>query len=158
MPKNTRCRGSVPAITRRNPGIARENRGLTLFDFGRKTANMKKAQPGFLALFIASAVLCPLALMVPLSQVGCGTIKSAQPLASAATNAFPRTVATIDGLKVVADNSSNTALVTAVDLIAALAIGGLGVWAKITHGAVVNNSAAIAAQQAHQTNGPPTNT
>ena len=119
---------------------------------------MQKAQPGFLALFIASAVLCPLALMVPLSQLGCGTIKSSQPLASAATNAFPRTVATIDGLKVVADNSTNTALVTAVDLVAALCIGGLGVWAKITHGTVAANSAAIAANTANQTLSPPNKT
>ena len=119
---------------------------------------MKKAQPGFLALFIASAVLCPLALMVPLCETGCGTIKSAQPLASAATNAFPRTVATIDGLKVVADNSSNQAVVTAVDLFAALAIGGLGVWANITHGTVAANSAAIAANQANQNLSPPNKT
>ena len=145
----------MPAIPRRTPGLAHENSGLTLFDFGRKTANMKKAQPGLLTVFIATAVLCPLALMIPLCETGCGTINSAQPLASAATNAFPKTVATIDGLKVVADNSSNQALVTAVDLFAALAIGGLGVWAKITHGTVANNSAAIAANQANQNNTPP---
>jgi hypothetical protein len=116
---------------------------------------MKKLQPGFLAMFLASCILCPLALMVPLSQLGCGTIKSAQPLASAATNAFPKTVATIDGLKVVADNSTNTGIVTAVDLVAALCIGGLGVWAKLTHGTVAANSAAIAANQANQNLSPP---
>ena len=111
---------------------------------------MRKLQPHFLAVVIVCSLAAPLALMVPMAMIGCGTISSSQPLSVAATNAFPRTVATIDGLKVVADNSTNTALVTAVDLAAAVAIGGLGVWAKITHGKVADNSAAIAAQSQNQ--------
>ena len=148
--------GHVAPITRRIPGDARENRVLTLFWFGRKTAHMKKLQPGFLALVLAVTIICPLAFVSSVMTTGCTTGKMAQSNAAAATNAYPRTVATIDGLKVVADNSSNTAVVTAVDLFAALAIGGLGVWAKITHGTVVKNSAAIAANLANQNLSPPT--
>lgn len=107
---------------------------------------MAKLQLPFLGVALSCFIAMPLAFCLPLAITGCGSLSGSQPLSQAATNAAPKLVAAIDGLKIVADNSGNTTIGEAADIAAALAIAGLGIWAKITHGQVTANTAAIAAQ------------
>jgi hypothetical protein len=110
---------------------------------------MRKLSPWTMGSLIAVAAVGAALIVLPMATTGCKTASMLQANAIAATNAYPKTVATIDGLRVIADTSGSNTLATVVDIGAALAIGGLGVWAKLMHGQVANNSAAIAANVAN---------
>ena len=74
---------------------------------------------------------------------GCSSTQQKDPLHQDAAAVFPRTVAQLDGLKVIADASpANIYTETAGGLIA-LALGGLGMWARMTHGRVSQNTADV---------------
>jgi hypothetical protein len=107
-----------------------------------KSPDLRKLQLPMLVLVLGTAVACPLALLCTLS---CSSLSGSQPLACAATNAFPKVVASIDGLKVVADSTGNSTVEAIAGLIASVAIGGIGMWAKLTHGQVAQNTATLAA-------------
>ena len=109
---------------------------------------MKRLQPLFLSLVIATAITTPAAFLVSISSTGCSTLTGGQPLNVAATNAFPKLTAALDQANALAQNSGNGTVAAVGGAVISFLLGGLGVWAKITHGSVQNLQATAAAQPA----------
>jgi hypothetical protein len=108
---------------------------LDTAEAARHAASMRnnRTQPVYLALVLLTFTAC---LAGVLLLPGCSSPRNPQSFKDSATAVYPKTVAALDGLKVTLDNSPSNVFTESAAAVIALALGGLGVWARITHGTV----------------------
>lgn len=92
---------------------------------------------------IVAAAVTGISISVMLCAAGCAAIPSGQSLREAATNAAPQLSQGIETLRQVSALAGTSIWSELIPAVCGLAIGAVGIWARLTHGHVATLAAAV---------------